>query len=84
MIALNPWVLPTCGGTSERGGARMGMESEAEGRGWKERGREKEREAVGGGAEKGWRGAGMVFVAGESGSRWGAEISNLKNTILKI
>ena len=29
-------------------------------------------------------GAGMVFVAGESGSRWGAEISSLNNTILKI
>ena len=46
---------------------------------------ERRREKLwGGGAEKGWRGAGMFFVVGESGSRWGAEISNLKNTILKI
>ena len=29
-------------------------------------------------------GAGMFFVVGESGSRWGAEISSLNNTILKI
>lgn len=51
-----------------------------------ERKREGERVELWGGKvqreERG--GAGMVFVAGESGSRWGAEISNLKNTILKI
>lgn len=47
--------------------------------------REGESGAVGGKVQREERGgAGMVFVAGESGSRWGAEISNLKNTILKI